>query len=329
MLISSSVEISNFSRDEFSETNSYSDFKRRIFFDFIPSFADEVKCEIALTFFQLVVFKPTSGILKKADFKVLSKHNIDLVRVCLPNCGLLNTNDACVREFDSDINASKSFQYLQYFPISLKRYWTLNVQLLDGKGNKIKLAKHMPNYPDNLNYFVLCHFHIKTMSLFDVKCLRLYSNEEKNKPHFADNRPDHFTSLISPLFHDDDDFTKWEVALQSVMISKMMMRHFKDATQLNVRCGSNCFYDTLSDINSQNLRSFALPQKLNRRTTTCLEVNMPIYFTVTKRLLDELSVELHFYNGPQRIILNEQDITDEMYSRVTLLFKRKYMLNMI
>ncbi len=327
MSISAYLELSNFSRDQFRVTNHYSDFKRSVSLDFISFATDEIKCEIALTFFQFIVFKSIR--LQKSDYSVLSRNKVDLVRVCLPNSGLLNTNDVCIREFETTFDASKSFDDLQYFPISLRRDSTINVQLRDGQGQIIKLPRHMPDYPDNLSYFVLCHFHVRPMSLFDVKCLRLYSADERNKVLFSDNNCYSYKSAVSAFFHDDDDFTGWEVALQSVAISKEMMKHFKDATQMNVKCGRTQFYDTLSDINSQILRSFATPQKLNRRTTTYFEVNTPIYFNVTKRLLDEISIKIVFFNGSRKIILKDSEITDDMYSRVTLLFRRKYMLNNI
>jgi hypothetical protein len=318
MNISCNIEVTNFGAD-FADSNNYNDFKNSVKLDFLPTFNDSFKCEIALTHISIVRVDIPKLLKKNQD--ILRKAEIGLLRVCLPNSGLDSLIETCVCDLSTDFLAGKNIENLIYHTINLKHDNVFYVQLRDENNDLINLPVEENTLP-NYNYSVVCLFHIRTMSLFDTKFLTLVSNSEQDKLKYDFNTPINFAKSIPISFHDNEDFTGWEVALESVFVSHALMHYFRSATVVRVSSGKIPFFDTRSNANDCTLRCYVPKYSRNRSMIHLTSSNL-IYFPITKRLLDEISIELLFINGVNRLELEENDINDNMFVRVNLLFRRK------
>lgn len=332
MSLSYSFSLTNYG-SEFYEENNYNKFNDRLTLHFLPLFHEYIKCEIAITYVEINrksiprKFKLWRNLIDSP----LSKSRLDLLRICLPDAILQNdSNDSCILELTpSELSVGKNIKYLKYYPIVLKKDNVIRFELKDCKNNLITL-KTLPDLQSNLNYFIYCSFHLRAMGIFDIKYLNLCSLNEEDKKYF-DNTPVEFTTKISKMFHENEDFTNWQVALDSVMISYELMNYFKNAISFEVGGGKTPFFDIMNpNVNKPWLYTFGLDvrKKLIKRRKAedlsmfCFNCYNPVYFNVTKSLLDEITLTLSFYDDNE-IILKTSDITDGMYSRINLLFRRK------
>ena len=319
MYLSSNVEVSNIVSGQFHNENNYNDFKCIVTLDFVPTFNDTFKCEIALTHITLVRIDTPKLLKKNQD--VLRKANIALLRVCLLNSGLDNLTESCVCSVPTDFHAGKDVENLVYHKINLKHDNLFHIQLRDQNDELISLPIE-PDTISNYNYSVICLFHVRTMSFFDTKSLTLKSNSLVDKLQYELNSPINFSSSVSVLFHENEDFTGWEVALESVFISHALMHYFRNATLVRVSSGKIPFFNTHSNANDRTLRCF-VPKYSRNKSMTHMTSSTLIYFPVTERLLEEVSIEILFINGINKLYLKDDDVTDDMFVQVNLLFRRK------
>ena len=334
--MSISASFSLFNHDsEFVEENEYNKFNNRLTLHFLPLFHEYINCEIALTYVE--IYRKTVKKSYRSTYNLsenpLLRNKVDLLRICLPDTIISSgSNDTCLFEITpSDLSVGKHIKDLNYYPIVLKKDNLLKLELRDCKNDLISLRTvNIPTIKSNDNYSTYCAFHIRNMGVFDVKYLKLESFNEVDKKYF-DNSPVEFTSKISEMFHQNEDFTNWQVALDSVFLSFGLMNHFKEAFSFEVGGGKTPFFDIMNpNANKPWLYIFGLDvkKKLTKRQRNednsmfSFKCSNPIYFNVTKRLLDEITLTLTFY-GDNEIVLNKSDITEKMYSRINLLFRRK------
>ncbi len=321
--ISRYINLSNVDNTFFAQNNHH-DFKSTVDLDFL-SLEEELKCEIALTYFEVVPILPSR--IKKWS-KIYSHYlkiaNLDLIRVCLIDSGLTtDLSDNCIAELRPVFDVGTHIKFPTYFPIVLKKHNIFQVKLLTAQNNNLKLPVR---FRGNINYVISCSFHIRTMSFSDTKFLRLISDDKEDKKNYPNNKPLSFTSTIYPSFHQRDDFTSWQVALDSLYVSRALMTYFKNASFIQVCGGEQPFFDPMCSYETApSLREFSCDVKLKRdnKSMFVFRCHQPIYFNVQKRYLDEITLNVVFKSGPFDMELKEEDITDQMFVRINLLFRRK------
>ena len=313
MNISQNIFLSNIFDSDVYNDNEYNSFENNITLDFLPNDTDEIVCEIALQFFECFQIKNTK--LNVTDYDLFKKHQVQLIRVCLNNHAINNfTNDDCVCEFDTNFKLSIEISKLVYIPIILKRKNVFCITLKNEKNDLIQLS-------ENYIYCVRCIFHLRTMSILQTKLLRLRSDNEASNQLYSENTVFKFKTKIYPSFHENEDFTKWEVAVESIFISEAILKALKTATLCVLDCGTQ---KSFCDSGQSNQMLYATLQVKNSKKIRCsyIKPSNLIFFNVTKRLLDEVPVNVKFYNGATRLHLNEY--TNDMLIIVNLLFRRIY-----
>jgi hypothetical protein len=321
MGLSCHIEVTNLNQ-KYYNVNTYFDFKDEFELSFLPTFNEVTKFEIALTSFTIV---PTSiAALKKEDQEFLTDGSISsVIKVCLKNYVLENSSDQCV--YNVDTTKMKGFLFkvkdLIYFPINLKYCNIFHIQLKTERDILIKFPEVFAE-DINFSYTTVCCFHLRPMSLFDTKTLTLKSFVD-NKT-FVANTPIDFSTVVSNHFHQDEDFTLWEVALKSVFLSKTLAAHFRRATVFTVG-DSNIPFFTTSNRGSNVFTRLSFIYRI-KPSMLCFENENLIFYPVTKRRLDELSIKLDFYNGLNLMKLDKVQINENMYSVIILLFRRKIQL---
>jgi hypothetical protein len=331
--MSVSTSFSLFNHDsEFLDENDYNKFINRLTLHFLPLFHEYINCEIALTYVE--IYRKTVPKNFRAKYNLnknsLIRSRLDLLRICLPDTIISESNDSCIFEISPcDLAVGKHIKDLKYYPIVLKKDNLIKLELRDCKNDLISLST-LAAVKSNENYSTYCAFHIRNMGVFDVKYLKLESFNEVDKKYF-DNTPVAFTSRISEMFHQNEDFSYWQVALDSVFLSNELMKYFKDAYSFEVGGGKTPFFDIMNpNANKPWLYIFGLDvkkkiikrEKIEDNSMFAFNCSNPVYFNVTKRLLDEITLTLTFY-GDNEIVLKKSDINEKMYSRINLLFRRK------
>jgi hypothetical protein len=324
MSLSCQVEVCNNNLDFSKIKRDYSNFCDKVDLKFIPTKNDFVKFEIALVSLRFMKNKGKLNLLKK-ELPVLKDNNIGLIKVCLRNVNTESVNyDDCIYNLTSIdlLNGFYEVPRLVYFPIYVLQSNTFNVKLKNEKDDYLWLTPG-PNYFDeeNVDYTVSCVFHLRPMSLFDVKLLTLASNNEEDSEKYLRNTALRFSSSVSHFFHQNEDFTLWEVALESVFVSKSLMTVYKTARFLEVTSGDIKFFETYSNKKSLELARFDVQYHLTW-PITCFRNKNLVFYSVTKRLLNEVSVSLNFLNGLEVMPLTEE-LNDDSFSIVVLLFRRK------
>ncbi len=181
---------------------------------------------------------------------------------------------------------------------------------------KNELAKLNEDYL----YCTRCVFHIRSMSILQTKVLRLRSDIEANIAFYPRNNPLKFISKVYHSFHLNEDFTQYEVAIESIFISKAIMQQVKLATLCIVICGRQKSFVDTGQTNQVMYNSVKIknPRKIK---SLYIKPNNLIYFSVTKRLLDEIPIEIRFYSGVSR--LNIDNFDKNMFTIANLIFRRK------
>ena len=320
MSISTQIKVCNNNDNFSSQLTDYADFNDLVDLKFLPTKTDFAKFEIALLSLKIHLRTDTGTVLKK-DLNVLKDNGIGVLKVCLSNLTSENYED-CIYFISPQELDGGFFEptRLLYFPIFLMQNNVFNVQLRDENDDYVWLTY---NEQENINGFIVtCEFHIRPMSLFDVKVLSLDSRNYLDNSRYPNNVPYRFSSLIGAEFHQNEDFTSWEVALESVFISKAMMRMYRFATFLEVTSGDINFFETYSNKRTLELATFKFEFHRIYPASVFRCKNL-IFYSVTKRLLDELSINLNFYNGSKNITKVNNNFTDDCFCLVVLLFRRK------
>ena len=323
MSFSSYIELVNLQLTEFSEKNNYNDYKCNVKLDFLSFSDDEVTAEIALTHFVLVPHH--SPRLLKKNIDVLTKNDVSLLRISLCNSGLeKSANDNVVFEIaNSECDTGYVVENLIYYPIRVKKENVFHVKLYNEYDRLIELYVDEIETTSNFNYFVACCFHLRNMSGHEVKCLRVSSFDEESKERYEDNTPIRFSYYVPEAFHEFNDFTNWEVAVHTLFISKELIDYFKTATFVSVFAGNISFFNNFSTSRDNSVLSFFKVKYKKKSLVTALRSTNLIYYDVTKRLLDEISLSVRFLNGANVLSLPKEDVKEEMFVECVLLFRRK------
>ena len=313
MNVSQYIFLSNIIDSDVYDDNDFNAFENNVTLDFLLNDTDEIVCEIALQFFECFQIKKNK--LNSSDYDLFKKHNVELIRVCLNNHAINNfTNDNCICELDTNFKLNVEIQKLLYIPIVVKRKNVFSITLKNEKNKLIQLS-------EDCIYCVRCIFHLRTMSILQTKLLRLRSDDEINNKLYSENTVLKYKTKVYSSFHENEDFTKWEVAVESVFISEAILQELKEATLCVLNCGTQ---KSFCDSGESAQMLYATLQIKNKRRIRCQYIkplNL-IFFNVTKRLLDEVPVNVKFYNGATRLHLNKY--TDDMLIIVNLLFRRIY-----
>ena len=325
MSLSCQVEVCNNNLDFDKSKRSYSDFCDKVDLSFIPTKNDFVKFEIALVSLRFMKNKGKLNILKK-ELPVLKDNKIGLIKVCLRNVSTEFLNyDNCIYNVSSIdlLNGFYEVPRLVYFPIYLLQNNIFNVELKNENDEYLWLTPG-PNYLDEekVDYIVSCVFHLRPMSLFDVKLLTIASNNKEDSKKYLKNNATRFSSSVLQTFHQNEDFTLWEVALESVFVSKSLMTEYKTARFLEVTSGDIKFFETYSNKKNFEIARFDVQYHL-AWPITCFRNKNLVFYSVTKRFLDEVSVNLNFLNGLEKMTSTSKEVNEDSYVIVVFLFRRK------
>lgn len=189
---------SRLNKDLFTEN------KKSKFINLIPALdCSEGGWQIGLTFLKVSLSNAEIGY-----FDILTVH-IEEVS-CIQ--GGNNIRDTCIYELLNTTKFPHQIHnpiYLPLKPINLNR---LHISVRNETLREADLTRHCT---------MSFHLMRKTLSP-PTKILRTFSNIQTNL--YPNNGPMQYINGLSLLFHENLDFTKWEIALESIIIDKSVLR---------------------------------------------------------------------------------------------------------
>ncbi len=305
---------SNVLNSEIYDNNDFNSFKNDIFLGGIDA-TQEAICEVALVFFECFQIKEQA--LGVQDYNLFEKNNIHLLRICVQDDILHEfVTDNCIAEISTNFKINVELSRLIYVPLLIKQNFTLHIKLLDERNQLAQLD-------EDFIYCTRCVFHIRSMSILQTKVLRLRSDNKENIKCYPTNSPLKFISKVYYSFHGNEDYTGYQVSVESIFISKAIMQQVKKATLCILICGKGSTFVETGQGNQIMYSSIKIKNPRKIKSIYIKPQNL-LYFNVTKRLLDEIPTEIRFYNGATRLKLERENITSDMFIIINLIFRRKY-----
>lgn len=162
---------------------------------------------------------------------------------------------------------------------------SIQVFVGDGQGNNISVLTL-----EKKNKQVVCVLHLRAMSFTQHKVIRTTSISDVN--FFPSNNPFCYKNKISPIMHEHNDYTDWEIALESIFIDHRVMKKVKDASTILISL------DVIKEQMQCDGKSYVLdriPAKYVDKKTFSY-TPLPNHFVdINVRLLSQITVKLDFY----------------------------------
>jgi hypothetical protein len=165
-------------------------------------------------------------------------------------------------------------------------------------------------------------FQIRECTPYKMKYIQLVSNEDINL--YPNNNPIEFTNVVSEQWHQNIDFTNWEVALHSIFLTNNIIKKFDNMYIFNI----------YTDINGSilmktgNINSLEdIPIKVKELEENKIQKYVPSilqFHPIERKTLDKITVQIQ-HNFEQK----KADITftaEELKTNATIIqlcFKEK------
>ena len=242
---------------------------------------------------QYIILKPNSAIaLYCLDIKNRIPPDVNLINIKIniissQESGKLVLDD-CVANFSNKISPVPiRFVNPVYFPLELSATHSISeirVKLEDLQTGEVIQGTKEENTIENQT---LMTFHIKQLKS-PQKLLHL--SFKQNIEEFKSNTPFSFNSIISPIFHDNLDFTKWELSLDTIYFSSEIHNKIKAKARCLYIC-SDVISDNLYDGKREKILE-VIPVMSNKTSKVGIyRKYSTFYFTsIEKRILDKIKI---------------------------------------
>lgn len=150
---------------------------------------------------------------EKQNYQLLTLHVEEVA--CVQ--GGDNIRDSCIYQQLNSTRFPHQVKDPIYWPLRLINHDQLHISLRNEDLIEVGLTQRC-----------IMTFHLLRDNMSPpMKILRTFSNLQIDL--FPDNEPLRYINKVSPLFHEDLDFTKWEIALESVIIDKFILQKMVDS----------------------------------------------------------------------------------------------------
>lgn len=276
------------------EDNTPSNFRNKISVEQWPS-----QMEVALIFLDASFNKKTPYNIVRVNL-----HNI------IPQENGIVQSDCCIYMMKTNMSLPHRIMQPVYYPMLTDNLSSFHISIEDDKGTNIQVETYETtiqvvladeeglNIPvqtvDQISKPVTCVFHLRPMSFLQQKLLRTASNA--NIAIFPSNEPFCYKNQISSLFHEFNDYTEWEIALESVFIDSRAHRKVREATTMLISV--DIIKEQMSS-NEKNNVIDRIPCKYTVGNTFSYHPLPHHFVDINARLLDQISISIDFYANDQ------------------------------